>query len=62
MPKIETHTHLPESTTNIIAIAFGIFLLLIAWYIPQIGWGFQLLFGIIGVILIFFGILKFIFR
>ncbi|GEM_PF-4910807 len=59
--KGQVETHLPESTTNLIAIIVGIIFLLIAYFIPQIGGGFQILLGIIGVILIIFGILKFIF-
>lgn len=59
-PKIEAHTHLPESAGYIIAIIVGLILLIVDWFIGIhiIGLGWAIAVGIIGFALIMIGFLK----
>ncbi|MGB7533647.1 MAG: hypothetical protein WA977_11830 [Halobacteriota archaeon] len=62
-PKVEAHTHLPESAGYVIAIIVGLFLLLFAWFggPMTVGFGWSIVIGIIGFSLIVVGFLKLLF-
>jgi len=59
-PKVEMHTHLPDS---IVAILVGLVILIFDWFggVPILGWGWAIIVGIIGFALIVIGFLKLLF-
>jgi len=60
-PKIEHHTHLPESVT---AVIVGLIMLIFDWFfgVPLLGWGWAIVIGIIGIALIIIGFLKLLYQ
>ena len=62
-PKVEAHTHLPESVGYVIAIIVGLSLLLFAWFGGPltVGLGWSIIIGLIGGVLIVGGFYKLFF-
>lgn len=61
-PRVEAHTHLPESVGYVIAIIVGLILLIFDYYAGSLlDWVWVVVIGIVGTALIVVGFLKLLF-